>query len=205
MAEVHVPTVIGMHGYARSGKDTVAQFLAPFGYQRLAFADRLRECMYALDPIVGADSRGRPWRLQEIVDEVGWDEAKGVTLGKVDGPEIRRLLQVFGTEVGRELLSDTIWVDVVLKQIEEGLKDNPSARFVITDVRFPNEEMGLRTGLGFLAPRDIELWKVTRPGVNPVNSHVSDAGLADSLFDAVLSNHGTLDDLDAVVRAVLLG
>lgn len=203
MAEVHLPTVIGMHGYARSGKDTVAQFLAPFGYKRLAFADRLRECMYALNPIIGADSYGRLIRLRDAVDEVGWDEAKSVVLAKDEDPEIRRLLQVFGTEVGRELLSDSIWVDIVLDQIKEGWRENQSARFVITDVRFPNEEVGLRTGLGFLRTIDIQLWKVTRPGVNPVNSHVSDAGLADSLFDKVLSNHGTLEDLDHLVHTQL--
>lgn len=184
---MNTPRVIGLHGYARSGKDTVAEFLKPHGYQRLAFADRLRECMYALDPIVGCDTHGRLWRLQEVVDEVGWDEAKGVTLSD-DGPEIRRLLQVFGTEVGRELLRDSIWVDVVLDQISDA-DEWPEARFVITDVRFPNELEALRKVPG------AQLWKINRAGVNPVNSHVSDAGIPDDEFDLVIENDGTLQDL----------
>jgi hypothetical protein len=185
---VNTPRVIGLHGYARSGKDTVAEFLKPHGYQRLAFADRLRECMYALDPIVGCDTHGRLWRLQEVVDEVGWDEAKGVTLSD-EGPEIRRLLQVFGTEVGRQLIKDSLWVDIVLKQIHAEI-NNPGHRFVITDVRFPNELAALRKVPG------AQLWKINRAGVNPVNSHVSDAGIPDDEFDLVIENDGTLRDLE---------
>ena len=183
---MNTPRVIGLHGYARSGKDTVAEFLKPHGYQRLAFADRLRECMYALDPIVGCDTHGRLWRLQEVVDEVGWDEAKGVTLSE-EGPEIRRLLQVFGTEVGRQLIKDSLWVDIVLKQIQG--RDIVGHRFVITDVRFPNELEALRKVPG------AQLWKINRAGVNPVNSHISDAGIPDDEFDLVIENDGTLQDL----------
>lgn len=187
------PTVIGLHGYAQSGKDTVAGFLKEAGYQRLAFADRLRECTYALDPIV--EFHDDHVRLQKVVDTHGWDYAK------VNCPEIRRLLQVFGTEVGRERIKDSVWVDIVLDQMAEGLGQDGEKfveKFVITDMRFVNEVDGLiEFGEEMMVP--VELWKIERPGVGPVNAHVSDAGLDDRLFDLIIDNDGSLEDLQAKV------
>lgn len=189
-----LPRLLGLHGYAQSGKDTVAGVLAPLGYQRLAFADILRECVYTMNPIV--EFHDRFDRLQNIVDRHGWDYAK------VNCGEVRRLLQVMGTEVGRELIADNLWVDLVTDQIE-GCWDNPEAKFVITDMRFPNEVTGLREFV-LAKPEEVVLWKVTRPGVGPVNAHISDAGLPDQVFDRVIANDGTLEDLDANVRGALL-
>jgi hypothetical protein len=163
------------------------------GYERLAFADRLRECTYALNPIL--EWHDSHLRLQDLVDQHGWDYAK------VNCDEVRRLLQVFGTEVGRELIADSIWVDIVLDQMENGL-EHEEAKFVITDMRFPNEVAGLiRFAEDMMVP--LELWKIQRPGVGPVNAHVSDAGLADDLFNVVLDNDGTLEDLKKKVEFAL--
>jgi len=187
------PTVIALHGYAQSGKDTVAGFLKDYGYERLAFADRLRECVYALDPVV--EFHDKFTRVQPLVDSFGWDYAK------VHCDEVRRLLQVFGTEVGRELIASDIWVRIVLDQIAEGLGaegEQFQERFVITDMRFPNEVDGLiEFAEEMMVP--LELWKIERPGVGPVNAHVSDAGLPDEMFDRILLNNGTLEDLSKIV------
>ncbi len=181
------PRIIGLHGYAQSGKDTVASMLD--GYERLAFADRLRECVYTLNPeVTFHDLRTR---VQTLVDMHGWDYAK------VNCDEIRRLLQVFGTEVGRELIKDGLWVDIVLDQMADGL-EHPEAKFVITDLRFPNEVDGLSI-FGDEEGVEVELWKIQRPGVGPVNTHVSDAGLADDMFDIIIDNDGSLEDLRAKV------
>jgi len=186
------PKLIALHGYAQSGKDTVAEFLAEYGYERFAFADRLRDCVYALNPLV--EFHDDPAiRLQAVVNVHGWDYAK------VNCPEIRRLLQVFGTEVGRELIRDSIWVDLVFEQMEQRLIENPEAKFVITDMRFPNEQAAIRASQ-FLP---IQLWKVKRPGVGPVNAHVSDAGLADVGFEYIIENDGTLNDLQVEVKEIL--
>jgi hypothetical protein len=181
-----VTTIIGLHGYAQSGKDTVAGFLKDYGYVRFAFADRLRECVYALNPVVSRATSDEV-RLQELVDALGWDEVK------VTYDEVRRLLQVFGTEVGRELIKDSLWVDIVLDQIADRMLI-AQGKFVITDMRFPNEVDGL-SDFAVDMGVDLQLWKITRPGVGPVNTHVSDAGLADDLFDLIIENDGTLDDL----------
>jgi 50S ribosomal subunit-associated GTPase HflX len=45
--------IIGLSGYAQVGKDTVANILVQHhGYKRVAFADKIRECLFALDPII---------------------------------------------------------------------------------------------------------------------------------------------------------
>ena len=45
--------VIGLSGYASSGKDTVAQFLIEeHGFEKIAFADPIRNMLLAMNPIV---------------------------------------------------------------------------------------------------------------------------------------------------------
>jgi dephospho-CoA kinase len=46
-------TVIGLTGYAQTGKDTVGEILVrDHGFKRVAFADAVRECVYALNPLI---------------------------------------------------------------------------------------------------------------------------------------------------------
>jgi hypothetical protein len=180
-----LPQYIGLHGFAGAGKDSVAKVLEHYGYTRIAFADVLREALYVLNPIVlySPDAEG-DLRVQDIVDNSGWDTAKR------EYEEIRRLLQVLGTEVGREMISQNVWVDSVFKKLEEDKK------YVFTDVRFVNEHHAIDSRLGLLI-------KVDRPGVGPVNDHKSDKGLPGEWFDAKIVNDGTLEDLNTKVREIL--
>jgi hypothetical protein len=168
--------LIGLSGFAQVGKDSVADILVEDGFTRIALADPIREALYALDPMVGADTYGRKFRLQEVIDDLGWDAAK------VEIPEVRRLMQVLGTEVGRELLGEHIWTDLARKKLKR------PGKYVVTDVRFPSEVSAVRTWGGSLI-------KIVRPGYMPVNSHVSDEGIPDEFFDRVLLNDGSLEDL----------
>jgi dephospho-CoA kinase len=45
--------IVGISGYARSGKDEAAKALVEMGFERRAFADKLREFLLALNPMVG--------------------------------------------------------------------------------------------------------------------------------------------------------
>jgi len=166
--------VIGFTGYAQSGKDTAAGFLVERGWTRLAFADILRLSLYNLNPLVVGH-----FRVQDVVNLYGWDVAK------VDFPEIRQLLQRFGTEVGRELYGETFWVDRVLKQL------TPDGNFVITDVRFPNEADAVRDIGG-------SLFRIARPGVQAANGHASE-DIGKLRVDLVIPNTGDLDHFRAVV------
>lgn len=180
--------IIGLSGYARSGKDTVADILVKeAGFIRVAFADKLRQALYALNPIVWRertyDGGNHPigWRtvyLQEIIDQHGWDGVKATEYG----PEVRRLLQRMGTEVGRNILGEDIWVDAVLRSIDV------TKNYVATDCRFTNEAKAVTRKGG-------QVWRITRPGVEPANDHISEIGLDTWPWDAVILNDGSLDDL----------
>ena len=68
--------IIGLSGYARSGKDTVAQVLVEkYGFQRIAFADKIREFLYDLNPRLDHTLKDS-LRLRDIVDVNGWEKAK---------------------------------------------------------------------------------------------------------------------------------
>lgn len=128
--------LIGLSGAAGAGKDTVAKFLVEkYHFKRYAFADAVRDAALALNPWIRwsdefADGAHVHDRLADIIAVEGWD------VPKRDIPEIRRILQVLGTEVGRQILGENCWVDIVARKY--GDDGYPNA--VITDLRFPNED-----------------------------------------------------------------
>jgi hypothetical protein len=177
--------IIGLSGYAQTGKDTVANYLVEkHGFKRLAFADAIRDLLYEVNPIVSAGLFGEEIKLvelRELVDYFGWEEAK------VSYPEIRRLLQELGT--GIRNTNPSHWIQVVGDKINSlGASD-----VVITDVRFPNEVYMIENdGLG-------EVWRVVRPKVEAVNDHISETALDKHMFKHILNNDSDLYDLHTLI------
>ena len=172
--------IIGLSGYARSGKDTVAGMLiALHGYDNRAFAKPIRTALLTLNPILENGSR-----LNETVQEYGWEIAKAK-------PEVRRLLQVFGTEVGRDMFGQNFWVEQAFKGLSS------SNNIVFTDVRFPNEANMIKSMMG-------EVWRVERPGYEPVNSHPSESAMDGWAFDGLITNDAGLESLKSQVKANLI-
>lgn len=182
--------LIGLTGYAQSGKDTVgSRLISEHGYTRVSFADGLRDAVYALNPIVaqGVMEQGlaaETLRIQDVVDQIGWELAKRYYL------EVRELLQRMGTEVGREQFGENFWTDLADHKIQ-AIKPWP---VVITDVRFANEAE-------FVRERGGVVWKIERPGVGPVNDHASDR--LDFDADRIVQNDGDIALLYARVDALL--
>lgn len=163
--------IIGLSGYARSGKDTVAELLVlNYEFKRMAFADGIRDALIALNPILHDG-----YRLNEIVKMYGWEVAKSKD-------EVRRLLQVMGTEVGRKLIHEDVWVWRLFNTIGD------DERIVIPDVRFPNEARMIKERGG-------EVWRINRHNHSAVNDHISERAMDNYMFDRVVYNDGTLDDL----------
>lgn len=180
--------IVGLSGFARAGKDEVANILVrDYGYQRVAFADKLREFIFAVNPVVPRED-GMAWMyLQGVINQYGWDGYKDTPYGA----EIRRLLQRLGTEGGRRVLWDSIWIDAALTGLDE------SARVVVTDARFYNEFDAIRARGG-------DIWRVERPGVGPLNEHASENEAIDyPNFKLTLFNDGTLEDLIARVASIV--
>lgn len=177
--------IIGLTGYAQSGKDTVANILVEnFGYTRIAFADKIREFLYETNPMYDSVV-GEPLFVKAKVDRDGWEEAK-------KSPHIRRLLQTSGV-AARKVFGENFWVQQALKDVHfEG-------NYVITDVRFTNEADIIKKY------DNSQLWRVKRLGVDAVNSHVSETELDGYPVDQIFINNTTIEDLEVLVKTRMAG
>lgn len=179
--------IVGFSGYLRSGKDTAAKALIAEGYEHRSFTRALKAMAYALNPLVpDGGVHGMYWRLAPLVDNLGWERAKD------EHPEVRALLQRLGTDAGRKVLGDNIWVDTALRDVYACDRS-----VVFTDVRFPNEAAAIQD-------RDGLVIRVNRPGFEPgPGAHISETALDDYPFDVVIENTGGIDDLYRAVRAAV--
>lgn len=179
--------VVGLSGYAGSGKDTAAEGLIRRGWVTVSPMDKMREFVYAQNPwvLVYADGEGEPeWvQLQTLVDEVGWDRAK------FDHLDVRELLQRTGTDAGRKVLGDDVWIDAAFRDAPEG------APVVVPSVRYPNE-------FEAVVSRGGRVFRVERPGVAPVNPHPSETALDGADFDGWLYNDGDVAHLQESLVAL---
>lgn len=181
--------IIGLAGYSTSGKDSAADALIAEGYERIAFADVLRDIAVAIDPYVYEVAEVDEdififRRLSAVIQSYGWDYSKN------EFPDVRRLLQRLGTEAGRGILGENIWVDTAFGRVK-------TDRVVFTDVRFPNEAEGIKSRGGVVV-------RIDRPGVGPRHQHPSETSLVNYPFDHHIENDGTLEDLHQKVRKELL-
>jgi hypothetical protein len=154
-------TLIGVTGHAQHGKDTVGKRLVEqWGYQKFAFADRLKSMALVLNPVIA----NLPFlRLADIVERDGWEEAKRWT-------EVRRFLQVLGTEGVREHLGEDAWVNALDLAIARA---GDPTNVVITDVRFPNEAKYIHEMNGTLI-RVVRRNEDGSPFINGVMDHPSE-------------------------------
>jgi dephospho-CoA kinase len=92
--------IIGLTGYAGSGKDEVANILVKeHGFIRVAFADKIKEFLYEIE----SD------RFKAAIDHRGWDRAKQI-------PLVRRALQDLGMS-GRKVFGENFWVEQALSKL----------------------------------------------------------------------------------------
>ena len=125
--------LIGVVGFMGSGKSTVGDFLINnHGFVQDGFAKALKDAaagMFGWDRemLEGATPEARFKREQR---DRFWSE-------KLDTPDFtpRYALQILGTESGRKVFGDSIWVAGVEKRWLDAEKPDT----VITDCRFPNE------------------------------------------------------------------
>ncbi|MFJ3974858.1 hypothetical protein [Streptomyces sp. NPDC090021] len=181
--------LIGLAGAARSGKDAAARFLVDeCGWQRKAFADKVKDFLYTLNPWIDAVETAEGAPLVDEVDRHGWEEAKE------ESEVVRRLLQRCGTEAGRGILGDHVWVDALFRDFESW---GPT---VVSDVRFPNEADAIRERGGLVV-------RIERPGQRPITAagHSSENALGGYLYDDVILNDGSLHQLrDRVMQLIPL-
>jgi hypothetical protein len=198
--------IIGVNGYAGSGKDTVGTIiqylLCPSHNRNESLQDILKEPSY------------HEWWLE---DESEWEIQKwagklkvvssmltGIPVEKFEdqefkktmlGPEwnmsVRDFLQKLGTDAIRDGLHTNAWVNALMADY------NSDSKWIITDTRFPNEAEAIKKAGGIII-------RVERPGVKPINNHPSEVGLDDFKFDYVINNDGDLESLSNKVKDILI-
>lgn len=179
-------SLLALGGYAEAGKDAIADHLeGDLSWSRDYFSSALEEALLKLDPWIITDGIFYE-RYSELHKRKGYTESK-------QNPEVRRLLQVLGTEVGREMFGKSVWVNIFDRKVKPLLEAGENV--VVTGVRFRNEVIWARRRGGHA------VW-VDRGG-EPVNDHASDNSLSEKDFDHTIKNTGTLAELYAGVDLLL--
>ncbi len=172
------PRIIGLAGPAGCGKNLVASMVPDAVVVHIA--DPIYAALSAILGIQDTVLRQRATKERPI----DW-------LGKSP----RQLLQTLGTDWGRTLVAEDIWLRIARRRIEE-LAASGVSTVVIADVRFDNEARMVQEMGG-------EVWGVDRGPTAGVSPHVSESGLSPGMVDRVIDNTGTPDQTRANVAAIL--
>jgi hypothetical protein len=172
------PRIIGLAGPAGCGKNLVASMVPDAVVVHMA--DPIYAALSAILGIQDTVLRQRATKERPI----DW-------LGKSP----RQLLQTLGTDWGRTLVAEDIWLRIARRRIEE-LAASGVSTVVIADVRFDNEARMVQEMGG-------EVWGVDRGPTAGVSPHVSESGLSPGMVDRVIDNTGTPDQTRANVAAIL--
>jgi hypothetical protein len=100
----------------------------------------------------------------------------------------REILQLLGTEAGREIIHPNIWVNALFSEYTK------SSNWIITDVRFPNEIKAIKDKGGIVIR--VERDDLLRLGYLDKNAHKSETALDDYKdWDYTIKNNDTIEEL----------
>lgn len=143
----------------------------------------------------------------------------------------RLLLQLLGTECGRNIIHKDIWVNALFSKYTREYRQHPDIEYmeakdypnwIITDMRFPNEKEAVekRRGITIRVNREgnfgttidgqyhikEENLEGVKSTINQVleNEHPSETSLDDSTFNYTIENNGTIEELVDKVREILI-
>lgn len=176
--------LLGIAGAARSGKDTVADYLVTnHGFIRNGLADPLKRA--AQQMFFLSDAQRDSGELKELVIPY-W------------GMSPREMFQKLGTEGGRLVFGDDLWLKRWTYHYNT-FKD--FTNYITPDVRFPNEADHMR-GLGGT------IIHITRASarsllIGETHKHASETPLAVHANDFVIVNDGSKAELFAKLDNVI--
>jgi len=182
--------LIGVVGLIGSGKGTVSDRLdQKHNFRKDSFAKSLKDAVSSMfnwdrEMLEGKTDESRAWREKP---DVFWSKR----FGKDVTP--RWVLQYFGTEVMRQGMHDSIWIDSCMARYD----GKPT---VIADTRFENEIKTIREmgGSILLVKRGQDpdwFTDYVEGNVVPKNVHLSEYAWAKSEYDHLITNDGTLEEL----------
>jgi len=169
--------IIGVTGPARSGKNEVAKYLQKYhAFHEDSFAAPIRQACINTLGLKG---------LEEL------DVVKQIPQPLFGGKTPREFMQLMGTEFGRNMIYEPIWVDSCLARC------GGFERVVISDVRFNNEAEAIIEKNGIII-------KVDRPSVRiEQSSHQSESGIRPEYITFEIINDATLDNLYSQIEVTM--
>ena len=202
--------IIGLCGFAGSGKGTLADFLVEnHNFRKISFATKLKDVASVMfgwdrDLLEGITDESRAWR--EEVDEYWSNELEQEVTPRI-------VLQLFGTDCVRNNLHNNIWVSIVKKT----LIDNPDVNWVIPDIRFPNEvdviQQQLNGSVWWIKRGELPDWYRTAAVDNEIGSndmltkysevHESEYRWINTQFDNIIENDSSIEELGYVVALLM--
>lgn len=201
--------IIGLSGYAKSGKDTVAEMIQeiqPNEWQIKKFSGKLKVIASLLTGIPVDKFEDQNFKQSTLSSE--WDQLY-TAFGDEDISEpmsVRVFLQRLGTDAVRDGLHHNAWVNALMADYHTEEKEErlgaytkivtPPSNWIITDCRFPNEAQAIKDKGGVII-------RIDRPGIKPVNAHPSETALDNWDFDYKIANVSDLIALKQTVEVVL--
>lgn len=173
--------LIGLPGFARSGKDTAADFFCErFHCTKYSFATPIKEAVKV---------------MFSLNDEHVNGDLKEVVLPDL-GVSPRFLMQTLGTEWGRNTVNSKVWLLAAKRKLEN---TQNQAGIVISDVRFENEATFIRENGGVLI-------HIIRDEREQVLSHVSDQGIGfKNGYDIKVNNNKSLSNFYRELFSIFIG
>ena len=167
--------IIGLHGLARTGKDTAASYLvAQYALISYAFAEPLKAAIMQMFNLTAEHIEGA---LKE-------EPLPGI------GKSPRQLMQLLGTDWGRDLVHRELWLLLAEQNLNHmaALHQDPITGFILRDVRFENEADWVRSKGGVIV-------HIQRPDAQAVARHASESGIGVHDNDFVIHNDEDLAHL----------
>lgn len=176
--------VVGICGKARAGKDTIASMLSKQWINEGVYVSTLSMATPIKEMIQSVFGGFLPEEKEKVIEGIGASP--------------RVLYQTLGTDWGRHMIDEDIWVNCAQRRIDDlkrwafsgvdfGWNVEQMVLF-IPDIRFDNERQLC----------DV-LLEVRRPDGPKIVEHESEEGVSPELVDCIIMNDGTLDDLRSEV------
>lgn len=198
--------LIGVVGFIGSGKGTVGDLLEQKGFVKDSFAKPLKDACSAMfgwprELLEGDTEVSRKWREEH---DSFWSEKFGYTFTP------RLALQLMGTEAGRNVFHQDIWVVSLLNRAK-------GKNVVVTDVRFKNEIDYIQQNGGIIVrvkrgeePEWYKLAEDAAAGFSSAIMEIKDKGIHQSEWDWIgsdfnytIENEGSLEDLGNQIDGLL--
>ena len=192
--------IIGVNGYAGSGKDTVGEIIQQLQprnqWEIKKFAGKLKTIASILTNIPVENFEDQQFKKLEL-DPMWSDHGIPMT--------VRDFLQKLGTDGLRNGLHPNTWVNALMADyVAEKLCDCKKEcrcifkypNWIITDCRFPNEAHAIKKQGGIIV-------RINREGYKAINAHPSEVALDKWSYDYVIDNDGSVEDLKKNVKELL--